>query len=425
MTDIVNFTKSLLETVKPPKQGRIVLRDTKVQGLQCRISARGVKTFSVYRRVKGGESVRITIGRFPDLTIDQARTKALHHISKLAIGENPVEIRKRDNAELTFAGLFMQYLEAHAKPNKKSWKDDLAKYNLHLKKPLGSMKVKDISRVTIRTLQIELQMKVREKDKIRSESLQKNVSGSYVNRVLALISSIFGWAITLSFCEYNPVHGVKRSKEQSRERFLQTDEMPRFFKALEAEENEDVRDFIVIALFTGARKMNVLTMRWQDVSLERREWVIPHTKNGSSLTVPLTDEVMKVLKRRKENMSPYVLNGTGRRGHMAEPRKGFHRILKRAEIENMRIHDLRRTIGSWQAKTGASLLIVGKSLGHKSPQSTLIYSRLDVEPVRKSLDVASKAILSASRQIKLTGTFKAAATIKKVYNFTFESLLRA
>lgn len=387
-----------MEAAEAPQGKRLILKDAKVIGLQCRITHAGGKTFSVYRRVRGGNSERITVGKFPHISVEQARIEALQLISKLAIGENPADDRRKAKDAMTFERLFFDYLELHSKPNKKTWRDDLAKYKLHLQKPLGKLRLQEINRATIATLQASLFGKVRERDKVRSAEVQKSVSGGFSNRVLALVSSIFGWAISMSLCEYNPVHGIKRHKEQSRERFLQAEEMPKFFKALAEEENEDVRDFISIALFTGARKTNVLTMRWQDISMERKEWLIPHTKNGSSLNVPLTEEVVKILKRREGNGSPYVLSGTGKRGHMAEPRKGFHRILSTAGIADMRIHDLRRTIGSWQAKTGASLIIVGKSLGHKSPQSTLIYSRLDVEPVRKSLDTASKAILLASRK---------------------------
>lgn len=83
-------------------------------------------------------------------------------------------------------------------------------------------------------------------------------------------------------------------------------------------------------------------------------------------------------------------------GHIVEPKKAWKRVLERAGIDDLRIHDLRRTLGSWQAKTGASLTIVGKSLNHKSPSTTAIYARLDLDPVRESVDRATGAILAAA-----------------------------
>ena len=79
-----------------------------------------------------------------------------------------------------------------------------------------------------------------------------------------------------------------------------------------------------------------------------------------------------------------------------EPKKGWKRILERAGIDNLRIHDLRRTLGSWQAKTGASLAIIGKSLNHKNQNTTAIYARLDLDPVRDSINKATSAMLTAA-----------------------------
>ena len=82
---------------------------------------------------------------------------------------------------------------------------------------------------------------------------------------------------------------------------------------------------------------------------------------------------------------------------MTEPKRGWQRILERAEIKDLRLHDLRRTFGSWQARTGASLTIIGKSLNHKSPISTAIYARLDLDPVRESMEKATEAMLKAGK----------------------------
>ena len=90
-----------------------------------------------------------------------------------------------------------------------------------------------------------------------------------------------------------------------------------------------------------------------------------------------------------------------------EPRKGWERILERAGVTDLRIHDLRRTLGSWQAKTGASLTIIGKSLSHKTHQATAIYARLDLDPVRQSVERATSAMLAA-------GGVKPTAEIRKL-----------
>ena len=134
--------------------------------------------------------------------------------------------------------------------------------------------------------------------------------------------------------------------------------------------------------------------------MERAEWRIPMTKNGTPQTVPLSDEAVEILAERAKvstSKAGFVFPGDGKSGHLADPKKGWARVLKRAGLDDLRIHDLRRTFGSWQAKQGASLSIIGKSLNHKSPQATAVYARLDIDPVRKSVNLATAAMMEAGR----------------------------
>jgi integrase len=195
----------------------------------------------------------------------------------------------------------------------------------------------------------------------------------------------------------NPAHGIAKFSEQSRDRFLQSDELPRFFKAVAEEENKTIRDYILMSLLTGARRSNVLAMRWHDINFERAEWRIEVTKNGAPQTITLSPEAIEVLlNRRPSDKAEYVFSGSGKSGHLEEPKKGWKRILESAGIEDLRIHDLRRTLGSWQAKTGASLAIIGKSLNHKNQSTTAIYARLDLDPVRDSVNTATHAMMVAA-----------------------------
>ncbi|MBA2483156.1 MAG: site-specific integrase, partial [Nitrosomonas sp.] len=145
------------------------------------------------------------------------------------------------------------------------------------------------------------------------------------------------------------------------------------------------------------RRSNVLSMKWADINFDRAEWRIVETKNGSPQTVALSPEAIEVLSSRKPiEAAKFVFPGVGKAGHLMEPKKGWKRILERANISDLRIHDLRRTLGSWQAKTGASLAIIGKSLNHKNQNTTAIYARLDLDPVRDSINRATSAMLTAA-----------------------------
>ena len=139
-------------------------------------------------------------------------------------------------------------------------------------------------------------------------------------------------------------------------------------------------------------------MRWQDISFERAVWYIENTKNSDSISIHLGEEALKILQKRFENRySTWVFpSRTSASGHIEEPRKAWMRLLKHADIKDLRIHDLRRTLGSWQAATGANSYIIGKSLGHKTQQATAIYARLNLDPVRESVNKATSAMFAAA-----------------------------
>lgn len=384
MANKASFTKAYLDSLPPSSSdNRTTYHDIKVPGLQVRVSKSGVKTFCVYKRIKGGGPERITLGRYPELSIESARRKAIAIISDIAEGKSPANALRETKAEMSLDELFKEYEERCSKFN---LRPDKAKsnYRLYLSK-WGKRKISSI--------------KHQEVDKLH-KTIATEIGQVTANIALKLLHVMFNkakneWRI---WDGANPAHGIKKFKEKSRERFIQESELPRFFESLMNEPNTLIKDYILISLLTGARRSNVQEMTWEQVNFDSAEWYIPLTKNGTPQTIPLSNEAMTILKERKKNQpsSKYVFPGTGKTGHLTEPKSGWARILKRAEISDLRIHDLRRTLGSWQAKTGASLVIIGKSLNHKNPSTTSIYARLDIEPVRQSVNNATNAIMKAA-----------------------------
>ncbi len=379
----LNFTKAAIGALPLPDPGkRADYQDTKATGLQLRVAASGIKTLSVLRRING-KLERITLGRYPDMTIEQARRRAAEIGVAIANGANPAEIKRGDKAEMTLGELFAEYLERHAKPHGKKTIPDMRD---SFRRYLGQWQSRRLSVISKSDVQ-----------KLHSQ-LGKEIGPHTANRTLELIRAIINRGIAWGlFTKANPATGIEKFKLKSRERFLHADELPSFFQALADEPNETIRDYVLISLLTGARKANVLEMKWDEVNFNRAEWHILETKNGTPQTVTLSPEALQVLRNRKPvEGATFVFTGTGRHGHLAEPKKGWKRILGRAGIVNLRIHDLRRTLGSWQAKTGASLAIIGKSLNHKNPNTTAIYARLDLDPVRDSVNTATSAMMAAA-----------------------------
>ena len=380
----INFTKAKIEGLPLPEKGWTYYYDFKVQGLGIGVGSTGKRSFILYRKINGIPE-RITLGRYPDLSIEQARGKAAEINSAIAKGANPAQVKRGEKAELTFNDLFEEYLERHAKPNKKTWDEDKAKYGNNLAKPLGKKRLSTIDRASIATIH---------------SAITKAGYPTKANRIKTMISSIFGWGISAGLCQVNPAAGIRLNREYSRDRFIQRDEFPKLFQALADEQNGAMRDYFLLSLLTGARRSNVLAMQWKDVNLKSGEWYIKETKNRVPQTITLSPEALTVLRNRIRNRKPsepttFVFPGDGSSGHLIEPKRSWKRILERADIDDLRIHDLRRTLGSWQAKTGASLVTIGKSLNHKSHNATMIYARLDTDTVRQSVNTATSAMLEA------------------------------
>ena len=387
MSTVINFTKANLESlpIPAPNSGRTEYQDGKTPGLKIRVTANNVKTFCVLKRVKGGSPLRTTLGRFPEMSIEQARRQAAVILAEIAEGGNPAEVKRALKAELTFAEMFNLYLERHAKVHKKTAEGDEQQFRLHLEGPIGKKKLSAITPNVAATIHA----------KITSDGHLTTA-----NRVMALLSSVFNRAIEWGITETNPCTRIRHNKEVSRDRFLQADEFPRFIAALNTEPNPTIRDYIWLSLLTGARKANVLSMQWSEISLAEGVWRIPMTKNGTPQNIHLPKPATALLKKRRkilDETESFVFPGSGATGHLVEPKKAWAKLLERANITNLRIHDLRRTMGSWQAKTGASLAIIGKSLNHKSTQTTAIDARLDMDTVRDSMNTATEAMLKAGK----------------------------
>jgi integrase len=160
------------------------------------------------------------------------------------------------------------------------------------------------------------------------------------------------------------------------------------------------RDFILMCLLTGGRKSRVAEMRWDQISLSGATWRIPAEleKNGEEHVVPLVPKAVEILEERSRGTkSDWVFVGTGKTGHIVCPTKAWDRVKKRAGMEDLHLHDLRRTLGSWQLATGADLAIIGKTLNHKDLSTTLIYARLNLDPVRQSMEAATNALWGAAK----------------------------
>lgn len=218
------------------------------------------------------------------------------------------------------------------------------------------------------------------------------------NRCLEIVSAVFNRAIDYDlFPGPNPAQRIKKFRLRSRERFIQPDEISALFNAIEQCGNAQVRDFLLLCIYTAARSGKVMSMRWEDIDIQRGVWYLQDDKNGDSYRVPLVPQAIELLKARQAGQqgrkAGFVFPAARGSGHMENPRKTWYKILRQAGVVNLRIHDLRRSHASWQARCGVPLNIIGRSLNHRDYKSTLIYARVDDQPVRAAMMKAVEAML--------------------------------
>lgn len=379
----VNFTKAFLEKISLPVWSRDYYRD-KDKGLYLYVTKNGIRTFYIRKTVNGKDD-KIILGNFPDLSIDNAIKKSIEARNLVANGINPKDKKREFNSIPTLQEAFDSFIEKYAKAHRKSYKEDIRIFNKFLI-GLRNIKMNQITKDDIQKLHINVG---HESGKVQA------------NRLLQLISAIYNRSILFGLKAENPIKGIQRFKEKSRERFLQNDELQRFFDALHKLQSDDMKDYIFLSLLTGARKSNVLSMNWKDVDLINTTWIIRDSKNGDDLSIVLSKQAIEILTKRKENnkdTSIWVFpSKNSATGHLMEPKTSWKTLLKLAQIEDLRLHDLRRTLGSYQAILGANQFIIGKSLGHRAgSKATAIYARVNLDPVRKSVQSATDLMFSFS-----------------------------
>ncbi|MDZ4838322.1 MAG: site-specific integrase [Candidatus Melainabacteria bacterium] len=299
---------------------------------------------------------------------------------------NTNKSRERDNSkniepdDITFGALYELYLLNYAINHTKTWKELIENYKRYFQtwnnRKCTSIKRRDVQHWV--------------------DQLAATRGKHCANRSHDTMRTIFNWGIRKEyiFCA-NPASQIDRYKTKPRERFVQPGaEFARLAESINAYPNKTLRDFFWMCIFTGARKTNILMMRWEQISFEFETWRIPDTKNGDSHTIALTKDAIKILKGRQPDSKTAWVFPSDRfpDRHLVEPKKAWNRIVANAKIEDLHIHDLRRTMGSFMAIQGVSSTIIGKALGHKSPASTAVYARLTQDPVRNAMEQALDAM---------------------------------
>lgn len=394
----VRLTKTLVDELQPPDKGQSFIWDSEVPGFAVRATASGAKAWVVQMRVRGGKERRMVIGFCHKLPLDKARQEARKVIAAADLGRDPAQERKEarevkpdTNPTLTeFAERWME--EVASRRNRAgTLKNRRLLLKNHILPHLGDKRLGEIGRRDI-------------------EDMHHRVSQKFpvaANRAVSLCSALFATAERWGLLTDNPATKVERNTEEGRERYLTPEEIARLQTALDQSPAQDSADVVRLLLLTGARVGEVLAMRWDQVDLAVGQWVKPAatTKQNKTHRVPLSPAAVDVLAKRQAALKgrrwrgevpPWVFPGDGVNGHMTTIRTFWAAVCRRANIDGVRVHDVRHTFASLLVSSGESLPVVGALLGHTQAKTTSRYAHLLDDTLREATNKISE--LTARRK---------------------------
>lgn len=341
-----NFTDNLIRNTKP-RESRFDLYDAKVRGLGLRVSPTGTKSWFAMKRVRG-QMTRRTIGRYPQISLADARIIGAKQLAAMAAGEQ--EPQKDPE---TVGVVVSDWLERNQASNRtvRQVRNTMTHDVLPL---LGRHKLTDVTKTDIN----------RVIDKIVDRG-----KGVQANRTLAYLRRFFNWCVERDLLSVNPTHGIpKPTIERARERVLSPTEL---FSVVGSslEMPYPFGPYFYMLALTGQRRVEVASVEWSEIDLDHRQWTIPgaKAKNGRQHLVHLAQPLVDVLgKMQTRKSGPFVFTTTGDR-----PIAGFSKAKGRLDlasgVNDWKLHDLRRTFATHATeRLGLSHVVIDKVLNHQS-----------------------------------------------------------
>lgn len=388
------ISKSVVDKAKPQSSDYFIW-DENVPGFGVRIYPSGVKSYTFQYR-KGKRTRRIVLGKHGVMTAHKARAKAVAYWNDTNDGGDPSADRHKLSNEISISELCDLYLAEGCSHKKESTLEtDKGRITRHIKPLIGSMRASEISSDDVTKFMNHVivgKTAVDQKTKSRGRARVTGGEGT-ASRTVGLLGGIFTFAIQKGVRSDNPVRSVKKPKDKKRQRFLTQSELKRLFQFLNEPTdltlNPNAIPAIKLLLLTGCRKSEILGMKWSYIDFENQYLLLPDSKTGEK-KVPLNDQSVETIKQLpKIGGSQYVF-ASSKGGHYTGIQKSWEKIRAHLEMEDVRIHDLRHSFATILASQGASLLLIGKMLGHADPKTTQIYAHLvDDEAKKASSDVAS------------------------------------
>jgi len=403
MPERFNFTKARLEKVICPEGKKLYyVYDEEVAGLAMYVTPTGTRKFLVYRKAKGkgNKPVKRGLGKFPGMSVDEARSEAIDAISQINKGKNPNDSeREARKLDITLEDVFKAYLSDRGAQLSEN---TVSNYKGVMNKHLKDWKKRQL-------------LSVNREQVAKKHAKISETSESAANKSMRILRAVFNYANGAyedaegrSLFPDNPVHRLTHTRtwnrEARRDNTIKRTDLESWFEAVTALSDSEymfqrvVGDYLQFVLLTGLRRREATSLKVSDVDFKEKSFTIYVTKNQQPLALPMSDYSEKLLARRcEETTTEYVFHGSGDSERLNDPRRLIAGVKESSEVE-FTIHDLRRTFITLAESLDISVYALKRLVNH-SPGGdvTAGYIRMDVERLRKPTQDINDYILKLAK----------------------------
>lgn len=384
----IKLTNAFCSTAQcEPGKRKTDYYDTLITGFVLEVRSGGGKTYHLRFQDSRGRQKQHKIAAFGDITFDQARKEAQRLRSQVVLGGDPAAKKAEKRAVVDYAELAAQHL-AYATTYQKTPANTERIIRLHLVPRWGKVPLDEITQADVAQW--------------LAAKAGEGLAPATVEKIRVTLNRGFELALRFNMAGVikNPVKGIPRKPiNNARERYLSAAEAKRLMRAVEASQNLQLKHIVGLLLLTGARVSELLHAKWENINLEKRQWLIPTSKTGKPRHVPLSTAAIGILERvpRFEGCG-YVLPNPDTLKPYVTLKHAWQTAREAARLPDLRIHDLRHSAASFMINAGIDLFAVGRVLGHADHKSTMRYSHLANDTLLAAVEAGAAGMTKGASQ---------------------------
>ncbi len=372
---VLELTQDFIDNmVCPVDRAKVEYRDTIIKGLMINLTRNGHGSF-VIRYRSDGKYQYLTIGSITNMTLDNAMVRAKELLYDVATGKEP---EKRKSIP-TFKEFFEERYMPYVKPRKRSAKNDQQLFETHLCREFGHLRLDKIKIADVEEFHM----------KLHKSGLAPSTSNHYVKLMRHCLNKAVHWDII----KHNQLTNIQLLDERNTvENFMDETELNRMLMVLNTHENRVVSNMLLFMLNTGCRRTEAFTVKWEDIDLDKRVWLVRAdvAKSGKRRSIPISDSALNVINALDTQGKFEYLFINKRTGDRYKCIKTtWNKIRIQAGVPHVRLHDLRHQFASLLVNGGRSLYETQMILGHTDPKVTMRYAHLQADTLNEAVNSIS------------------------------------